>query len=175
MIRFSFLSMITGVILNFNPVLATPVKEIPATEAQNSLDLEVPKGYGLIISFQKTGEKIIQAWLGDPSQIAFSTNNRICSESDNSSCQSGANVIFLRQIKPLDFPNLTRSSDGGTQLVVFTQGQGQRGQKQYTFRLLPGHETPEYTSVVLSPSQNPATDITNQFPTSIDFINELVK
>ena len=74
LIGFSLLLVLAGEVIKCNQTLASPVKEISVIQAQNSLDLEVSEGYGLTISFQKTGEKITQAWLADPSQIAFSTN-----------------------------------------------------------------------------------------------------
>ena len=183
LIGFSLLLVLAGEVIKCNQTLASPVKEISVIQAQNSLDLEVSEGYGLTISFQKTGEKITQAWLADPSQIAFSTNAKNSSKNDSNppgansdiySCQGGANVIFLRQIQPINFPNLTRSSDGGTQLVVLTKSR--EGQKQYIFRLLPVQENPEYTSIVLNPSQSEQQptfgDSTNKFPTtSVEFLN----
>lgn len=186
-IGFSLLLILAVEIIKCNQTLASFVKEISVTQAQNSLDLEVAQGYGLTISFQKTGEQITQAWLADPSRIVFSTNAKNCSKNDSNSlgvnseiysCQGGANVIFIRQIQPINFPNLTRSSDGGTQLVVLTKSR--EGQKQYIFKLLPVQETPEYTSIVLNPSQIEQQPIfgdltiypTNQFPTtSVEFLN----
>lgn len=187
LIGLSLALMLAGEVIKCNQTLASSVKEISVVQAQNSLDLEVSQGYGLTISFQKTEEKITQVWLADPSQIVFSTNAKNCSKNDNNSpranseiysCQGGANVIFLRQIQPINFPNLTRSNDGGTQLVVLTKSR--EGQKQYVFRLLPVQETPEYTSIVLNPSQieqqptfgDLTIHPTNQFPTtSVEFLN----
>ncbi len=186
-LTFPLIFLGTLAIINCNDAKASFIKEVSTLEAQNSLDLKVYAGYGLTISFQKTGEKIIQAWLADPSRIVFSTNAKDCSKSDKGSCLAEANVLFLRQIKEINFPNLTKSSDGGTQLVILTSGR--EGQKQYLFRILPVTGTPEYTSVVLSPlpdstphkkyqdaqqpllpaSQNSATYSTEPLPTT--FLN----
>lgn len=176
-LAFSLLFSAVWAIINCNDVKALSTKEVSTEEAQTGVDLEVYAGYGLTISFQKTGERITQAWLADPSKIVFSTNSKNCSKSSNSSCNSDANVIFLRQIKQLNFPNMTSSRDGGTQLVILTSSN--EGQKQYLFRIQPTSGSPQYTSVVLSPSndryqdrqqlllspvQNPATNITQPFP-----------
>jgi hypothetical protein len=145
-----FICIATWAIVNCNSASGLAIKEVSTIEAQNSLDLKVYAGYGLSISFQKTQEIITQIWLADPSRIVFSTNAKDCSKADDSSCSGNANVIFIRQIKLINFPNLMTSIDGGTQLIVLTSGK--EGQKQYLFRILPLSGTPEYTSVVLSPS-----------------------
>ena len=152
---FSLSLVATWAIINCQSAKALTVKEVSTEQAQTGIDLQVSAGYGLTISFQKTGERISQAWLADPSKIVFSTNAKDCAKNSNTPCSDAANVIFLRQIKEINFPNLTSSSDGGTQLVILTNGN--EGQKQYLFRILPVKENPEYSSVVISPlipSQN---------------------
>lgn len=149
---FALILITAGVVINCENVKALSIKEISTVEAQNTVDLKVYAGYGLTISFQKTEEKITHVFLSDPSRIVFSTNSKDCSKTENTSCQGAANVLFLRQIKPINFPNLTSSQDGGTQLVVLTNGK--EGAKQYVFRILPVTGTPEYMSVVVSPVQD---------------------
>lgn len=135
---------------NYQNAKALAVKEVSSQQAQKGVDLQVSAGYGLTVSFQKTGERISQAWLADPSKIVFSTNVKDCAKNSNTSCNGAANVIFLRQIKEINFPNLTSSSDGGTQLVILTNSK--EGQRQYLFRILPVKGNPEYSSVIISPS-----------------------
>ena len=138
--------------VDYNSVRALTTRDISITQAQNNIDLKVWAGYGLTINFQKTGEKITQAWLSDPSRIAFKTNGNLCASPDQTNCKSaGATVVFLRQIKPINFPNLTRSEDGGTQLVILTNGN--EGQKQYQFRIIPARGNPQYASVFIKPEE----------------------
>jgi len=140
--------------VDYNSVRALTTRDISITQAQNNIDLKVWAGYGLTINFQKTGEKITQAWLSDPSRISFKTNGSLCSKTDQTDCKSaGATVVFLRQIKQINFPNLTRSEDGGTQLVILTNGN--EGQKQYQFRIIPARGNPQYASVFIKPSESP--------------------
>ena len=131
-------------------------------KAQNGISLQVTKGYGLPINFQQTGEQITQSWLSDPSGIVFKVQN---------------GVVFIRRIKPITFPNITRNKDGSTQFIVLTTSN--QGQKQYTFKLIPTETNPEYTSVVLVPNSNnqPFFDAPRTYSTkpthleSVDFAN----
>jgi hypothetical protein len=170
--KFAFLLSLlaNGAIINCQNAQALSVKEVSSQQAQMGIDLQVSAGYGLTISFQKTGERISQAWLADPSKIVFSTNTKDCAKNSNTPCNDAANVIFLRQIKEINFPNLTSSSDGGTQLVILTNGK--EGQRQYLFRILPVKGTAEYSSVVISPltpSQNSTINL--QEPPASTFLN----
>lgn len=121
------------------------------------IELKVWQGYGLTINFIPTGETIKQVWIGDPSRISFTSNGSLCQKTDNSSLndsasncgQVNATVIFLRQIKPISFPNMTNSIDGSTQITVITSGSD--GQKQYQFKLIPATGQPSYTSLVIKP------------------------
>ncbi|MBD2527322.1 hypothetical protein [Nostoc sp. FACHB-133] len=121
------------------------------------IELKVWRGYGLTINFIPTGETIKQVWIGDPTRISFTSNGSLCQKTDNSSSndstsncgQANATVIFLRQIKPISFPNITNSIDGSTQITVITSGSD--GQKQYQFKLIPVTGQPSYTSLVIKP------------------------
>jgi hypothetical protein len=124
-------------VINPSQVKATQVRKVSSQMAQNGISLQVAKGYGLTINFQQTGEQITQSWLSDPSRIVFKVQNQ---------------VVFIRRIKPIKFPSITRNKDRSTQFVVLTTSQ--RGQKQYTFKLIPTETNPEYTSIVLVPSSS---------------------
>lgn len=142
-------------------VLALPTRTIFAEQAQgvsgSGVNLEVPPGYGLTINFIDTGETVKQAWIGDPSRFAFSSNGNLCPQGlqDSNCTNTGATVIFLRQIKPVNFPGLVSSADGGTQLTLITEGV--EGQKQYSFGLnAVSRGKPKYTTLIIKPdSQKP--------------------
>ncbi len=142
-------------------VLALPMRTVFAEQAQgvsgSGVNLEVPPGYGLTINFIETGETVKQAWIGDPSRFVFSSNGNLCPQGlqDSNCTNTGATVIFLRQIQPVDFPGLVSSSDGGTQLTLITEGT--EGQKQYSFGLSAiSRGKPKYTTLIIKPdSQKP--------------------
>lgn len=135
---------------NFKTQKRLQIKTVPATEATQPIQAEVARGYGLVINFQPTGEQITQTWISDPSKIVFKARN---------------GVVFVRQIEKLDFPAITRSTDGGTQLVVLTNSQ--YGSKQYVFRLMPVNGNARYSGIVLKPNRarliqpQPTSDFTN--------------
>ena len=153
------LSVLVGLlILSPTTVLAgSGARTVYSQDAQGvnsvGIELKVWQGYGLTINFIPTGETIKQVWLGDPTRISFTSNGNLCQKNSNSnndtdSCgNGGATVIFLRQIKPISFPNMTTSSDGSTLLTVITSGSD--GQKQYQFKLVPATGQPNYTSLVI--------------------------
>lgn len=90
-------------------------------------------------------------------------NTRLADYSgDNASNQEcsheGATVLFLRQIKPINFPNITSSKDGSTELTVITKGDDGQ-QKQYQFRLIPASGKPAYTSLVIKPDLEKPTPL----------------
>lgn len=122
------------------------------------VELKVWRGYGLTINFIPTGETIKQVWIGDPTRISFTSNGNLCQKTNNSNdstenCGNGnATVIFLRQIKPINFPNMTTSGDGSTQITIITSGSD--GQKQYQFKLIPAAGQPQYTSLVVKPDSD---------------------
>lgn len=157
----AFLPLALIVSLLSGSVLALPSRTIFTKQAQgisgSGINLEVPPGYGLTINFIDTGETVKQAWIGDPSRFVFSSNGNLCPQGlqDSNCTNTGATVIFLRQIEPVDFPGLVSSADGGTQLTLITEGT--EGQKQYSFGLSAVKGKPKYTTLIIKPdSQKPA-------------------
>ncbi len=119
---------------------------IPAEQAVNGVTLKVWPGYGLTLSFLSVQEVIQQAWLGDPSRISLTSDGQLCPPGGPQGCTGkGAQVLYLRQIRPIAFPDLTRSADGGTLLTVITEARGSR--RLYQFQILPAPGVPDYTSV----------------------------
>jgi hypothetical protein len=135
---------------HFKPQKRLQIKSVSAMEAMQPINAEVGKGYGLFINFRQLEEEVTGVLVGDPTAITFHHNN---------------GFVFIRQIKPINFPAITRSADGGTQLVVLTNSQ--YGSKQYVFRLIPVDKTATYSGIVLKPNQQrliqpqPTSDFTN--------------
>jgi hypothetical protein len=156
------LLLITTLVIGGNAGISLalpPARNVYSQDAQghnsNGIDLKVWSGYGLTINFISTGETIKQVWLGDPSHFALSSNGNLCQRgaSNDENCgNGGATVLFLRQIKPIDFPSLTSSVDGSTVMTVITNSS--LGQKQYQFKLIPAKGKPEYTSLIIKPDSD---------------------
>jgi len=133
-------------------------RNVYSQDAQGSntrgIDLKVWSGYGLTINFIPTGEIIKQVWLGDPSRFALTSNGSLCQRggSDENCGTGGATVLFLRQIKPINFPSLTSSQDGSTVITVITASA--EGQKHYQFKLTPAKGKPEYTALIIRPDSD---------------------
>ncbi|BAY42173.1 hypothetical protein NIES2111_65690 (plasmid) [Nostoc sp. NIES-2111] len=155
---------------NADTSVALPAaRNVYSQEAQGSnsrgIDLKVWSGYGLTINFIPTGEIIKQVWLGDPSRFALTSNGSLCQRgaSDENCGTGGATVLFLRQIKPINFPSLTSSQDGSTVITLITASA--EGQKHYQFKLTPAKGKPEYTALIIRPdSDRPRTILVEKPP-----------
>lgn len=153
---------VTTFIANAGVSIALPAaRNVSAKEAQainnRGIELKVWRGYGLTINFIPTGEIIKQVWLGDPSRFALTSNGSLCQRGSNDeNCGvGGATVLFIRQVKPINFPSLTASQDGSTVITIITSGEG--GQKHYQFKLTPAGGKPQYTSLIINPDVIPKT------------------
>lgn len=128
------------------PVRAVSARTVYAEDIESAdISLKIWKGYGLTINFQATGETIKQVWLGDMARFSVTSNGNLCTKSQSDCEGSPATVLFLRQIKPIAFPNMTSSPDGATQITIITD------QKQYQFKLIAASGQPQYTSLVIKP------------------------
>ena len=140
--------------------LALSARTVSIEEAQGIngavITLEVAPGYGLNINLIPTGEVVKKAWIDDPSRITLSFDGNLCqgASSPEQQCNNeGATVIHLRQIQPIQFPNLPRSAGGGTLLTLITESS--QGRKIYLFKIVPISGTPKYTVLNVS-SDTPA-------------------
>ena len=139
--------------------LALSARTVSIEDAQGTsgsiITLEVAPGYGLNINLIPTGEVVKKAWIDDPSRITLSFDGNLCQgATEHQQCNNeGATVIHLRQIKPIQFPDLPRSSGGGTLLTLITEGS--QGRKIYQFKIMPVSGTPKYTVLNVS-SESPA-------------------
>ncbi|OYD90438.1 hypothetical protein CDG77_17335 [Nostoc sp. 'Peltigera membranacea cyanobiont' 213] len=153
---FHKLAIITTILISTaSSVSAIPTRTIYARDADSdAIELMVWKGYGLTINLTPTGETIKQVWIGDPSRFAFTSNGSLCPKQEGKSeCTGGkANVIFLRQINPIEFP-VTSSSNGSTQITILTN------EKQYQFKIVPASGNPAYTSLMIKSDSMKPTPI----------------
>ena len=104
-----------------------------------AINVKVWTGRATAIDFSGVEERITQIFLADPSHFTYATDTAL---------ESGqATTVFLRQIQPLKFPNLTttnitnlfiktKTSDGDTRL--------------YTFNLQKSKGTPNYSGIAIS-------------------------
>jgi hypothetical protein len=108
------------------------------------LTLLICEGYGLNISFIPTGELVKRAWLDDPSKVTLDFDAPLES--------TGAKIIHLKRIEPLDFPNLPEGP--ATLLSVVTETpSGDRN--LYHFRIAYGFGVPEYYTLTIYPDTRP--------------------
>ncbi|MCC5641020.1 TrbG/VirB9 family P-type conjugative transfer protein [Nostoc sp. CHAB 5844] len=147
------LALTTGlIVVSQTPVQAISTRTVYAQDIESvGISLKVWRGYGLTINFMPLGETIKQVWIGDPTRYSFTSNGNLCAKNQSDCEGSPATVIFLRQIKPIAFPNMTSSSDGSTQITIITD------QRQYQFKLIAASGQPQYTSLVIKPeSEKPS-------------------
>ncbi|PSB02769.1 hypothetical protein [Merismopedia glauca] len=130
--------------------------------------LRVSRGFGLNVSFLETGEVITKAWLDDPSRIVFSVEGNLCPTGQN--CTSKVSqIIHLKQINPIDFPQIPSSADKSTLLTVITQKQGKK--RIYSFRVVPVQSNGGDNLVnILSPNSQPVT-VSSPVPTDFPELN----
>ncbi|WP_199317857.1 hypothetical protein [Planktothrix sp. FACHB-1355] len=96
--------------------------------------VEVWSGRGTAIDFTRVNERIIQVFLADPSRFTYTTDTPLD--------KGNATTLFLRQITPLRFPNLTtarvtnlfvktQSPDGTMRLYTFNLQAGGNARQRY--------------------------------------------
>lgn len=143
-------------IITAHSVTATAVRSVFSDQAQgttgDTIKVDVAPGVGLNISFIATGEVVKKAWIDDPSRITLSFDGNLCqaiAQGQECSSDSGATVVHLRQIRPINFPDLLSSRSGGTLLTLITEGT--EGRKLYQFRVRPVSKEPGYTTLAVRP------------------------
>ena len=126
------------------------VRKIPALQAQNqkpTLILWI-EGGGLNLNFIPTGEVIKKVWLDDPSRISLSSDGVLCLDAESDCSNSGATVLHLKRIEPIDFPYLP--STNTTLLSIVTEGP--KGRQLYQFEVRYGSGGAQYSTAVIEPS-----------------------
>ncbi len=103
---------------------------------EKAINLQVWTGRATAIDFSSVNEQITQIFLADPSRFTYATDAPL---------EAGrATTIFLRRIKPLQFPNLTTASV--TNLFVKTKT-ANGNVRLYTFNLQAGKNSPKYSTI----------------------------
>ncbi|PAX51623.1 hypothetical protein [Brunnivagina elsteri] len=131
------------------------VKQISQDIATGNSSKQIPEiklspGYGVNISFIKTGEIVEKVWLDNPAIASLDVDG--CLSGLSQQCeQSGATVIHLRQINKLKLPQLP--STGTSLLTVVTKGNSQR--QVYLFQVVMGNKKPDYQTLEILPNFNP--------------------
>lgn len=139
---------------------AATVRSIPMEAAKGNSGaiptLNIWTEAGLNINFIPTGEVIKKVWLDDISRIGIDFDGKLCEAQEG--CETtGASVIHLRRITPIDFPGLPKTKT--TLLSIVTESK--KGEKSlYQFQIAYGTGTPEYVSINVVPKP-PASPIAN--------------
>ncbi len=137
------------------PVMASGTRRISSSDAQGlngkTIELSIHEGYELTVDFLGLGETIVDVSPGDPSNFAFAGMvGKICPSFIQVPCEgNGAKILKIRQIKSIEFDNITSSSDGSTTLTIATQGVA--GYQVYTFILKKGQDKPSFNHVRVTP------------------------
>jgi hypothetical protein len=138
------------------PALANSAINLSTSQAEGRTGsiptLTVWQGMGLSLNFSGTGERIVKAWLDDPSRLTLDFDTPLCSGQGNSRCGGGATVIHLRRIHPLKFSHLP--STATTLLTVVAEAQGNR--KVYYFRISYGSGQAKYVAANINTDPRPA-------------------
>ena len=148
------LALASSFLLPF-PAMASGTRRISTSDAQGlngkTLQLSIYSGYDLTIDFLGLNEIIVDATLADPSNFVFNgLVGNLCPKFASVDCQgNGSRLIRIRQIKPINFQNITRSADGSTTLTLVTQSP--QGYKVYKFILKKGHGKPSFDHISVTP------------------------
>ena len=158
-----------------SPVIASEIKQsvkqittdVATGNSSKSIPLiELSPGYGVNISFIKSGEIIEKVWLDNPTFASLDVDG--CLSTEGRECdKEGATVIHLRRIKPLKVPQLINSNT--SLLTVIAKGKS--GRKVYLFKVKMGDKTPTNHTLEIIPSTKISPE-TIQF-SNIKNINEL--
>jgi hypothetical protein len=115
--------------------------------------LIVWQGSGLTINFSGTGERIVKAWLDDPSRLTMDFDAPLCTGQRPANCSgASATAIHLKRIHKLNFPQLP--STPRTLLTVVVEGT--QGRKTYYFTIGYGSGAARYIAANVNTDPRPA-------------------
>jgi hypothetical protein len=130
--------------------------------------IELSPGYGVNISFIKSGEIVEKVWLDNPSFVSLDVDG--CLTGLSPQCkEQGATVIHLRQINRLKLPQLPSTSTS----LLTAIARGKSGRKVYLFRVAVGNKVPNYHTIEVISTINTIPESTNF--SSINNIRNLQK
>ena len=108
--------------------------------------IKLSPGYGVNISFIPTGETIEKVWLDNPGIASLDVDGCLSGLGKECEEDTGATVLHLRRIKPLDFKQLPSTTT--SLLTVITKGSDKR--RVYVFRIVPGDTTPKIHTIEIT-------------------------
>lgn len=149
----------TFVIAFANPFLASAqtvnskrVRQISQDVATGNSSSEIPEielspGYGVNISFIKSGEIVEKVWLDNPAIASLDVDG--CLSGLGRQCETpGATVLHLRRINPLKVPQLPKTNSSLLTVVA----KGSKSRQVYVFRVSMGDATPKYHTIEVIPT-----------------------
>jgi hypothetical protein len=148
-------SIIIALIPLTHPAFANSVINLSSSHAEGRTGsiptITVWSGMGLSLNFSGTGERIVKAWLDDPSRLTLDFDTPLCSGQGNSRCGGGATIIHLRRIQPIKFDYLPATPT--TLLTIVAEGQGTS--KVYYFNVNYGSGRAKYVAVNINTDLRP--------------------
>ena len=144
-----------SLVTHYDALLAASVRTIPVREARGEEGqiptLTIWEETGLNINFIPTGEVVKKVWLDDVSRIGIDFDGALCLSEEGNCSDTGASVIHLRRINPINFPQLPKTQT--TLLSIVTEGES-GGRNLYQFRVTYGKGKPQYVTVNIAPTTN---------------------
>jgi len=119
--------------------------------------IELAPGMGVNISFLVTGETIEKVWLDNPSFVTLDADGCLAGLGTAQEAQncSGASVLHLRRINPLQFPNLPQTNS--SLLTAITSAN-----RVYLFRVVKATQPKYYTVEIVPPSRTRMGAVSSQ-------------
>ena len=150
--------------LSSSPVIANEIKrgvrqitqQVATGNSSSSISkIKLLPGYGVNISFIKSGEIIEKVWLDNPRFASLDVDG--CLSTQVRECdKEGATVIHLRQINPINIQQLPLSNT--SLLTVIANGKS--GRKVYLFQVTMGEKAPTYHTLEVIPDSQIIPDNT---------------
>jgi hypothetical protein len=129
------------------------VKRVAVDAATGNSSTEIPTielspGYGVNISFIKTGEIVEKVWLDNPAIASLDVDG--CLSGIQKCEQEGATILHLRRINPLNVPQLPKTSSSLLTVVA----KGNSGRRVYLFRVAMSDKAPKYHTIEVTSDLN---------------------
>lgn len=129
------------------------VKRVSVDAATGNSTTEIPTielspGYGVNISFIKSGEIVEKVWLDNPAIASLDVDG--CLSGIQKCEQEGATVLHLRRINPLNVPQLPKTSSSLLTVVA----KGNSGRRVYLFRVAMSDKAPKHHTIEVAPDLN---------------------